>query len=209
MSWTAFEHFSQIFFMAAIILGSHALSRRTHRERVHHDARRLRSALTISLPALRKLYEDNLSILSGGERLLISGRNQINLLRTQLGRLTSLDPPEIEAVMAASIAAERAETAMGIADRKIGGVACIISGNHEAKKILESTLREVCSMLETAEELLNPHGTPRQEKPSAVPPTREPDIDEVGAHVSAHGFSNAARQNQLRREKAKLRELSL
>jgi hypothetical protein len=208
MLWTAFEHFSQIFFMAAIILGSHALSRRTHRERVHHDAQRLRSALTISLPALRKLYEDNLSILSGGEPLLISGRNQINLLRTQLGRLTSLDPPEIEAVMAASIAAERAETAMGIADRKSGGVACIISGNHEARKILESTLREVCSMLETAEELLNPHGTLRHEKPSAVPPTREADIEEVGAHVSAHGFSNAARQNQLRREKAKLRELS-
>jgi hypothetical protein len=184
MLWTAFEHFSQLFFMAAIILGSHGLARRTHRERVRHDARRLRSALTISLPALRKIYEDNLSILSGGEHLLISGRNQINLLRTQLGRLTSLDPPEIEAVMAASIAAERAETAMAIVDRKVGGVAFIISGNLEAKKILESPLREVCSMLESAEELLNPHGTLRHEKPFAVPPTREPDIDDVGADAS-------------------------
>ncbi len=182
MLWTAFEHFSQLFFMAAIILGSHTLSRRTHRERVRHDARRLRSALTVSLPSLRKLYEDNLSILSGGEHLLISGRNQINLLRTQLGRLTCLDPPEIEAVMAASIAAERAETAMAIVDRKVAGVAFIISGNLEAKKILESSLREACSMLESAEELLNPHGTLRHEKPFAVPPTREPDIDDVGAH---------------------------
>ena len=85
MLWTAFEHFSQLFFMAAVILGAHALSRRTHRERVHHDARRLRSALTVSLPALRKLYEDNLSILSAGACLLISGRNQINLLRTSWG----------------------------------------------------------------------------------------------------------------------------
>jgi hypothetical protein len=189
MLWTAFEHFSQLFFMAAIILGSHALSRRTHRERVHHDARRLRSALTISLPALRKLYEDNLSILSSGERLLISGRNQINLLRTQLGRLTSLDPPEIEAVMAASIAAERAETAMAMAmvDKKVSGVAFVISGNLEAKRILESSLRDVCSMLESAEELLDPHGPLRRhEKPLAVPPTREGDIDDAGAHAGAH-----------------------
>lgn len=184
MLWTAFEHFSQLFFMAAIILGSHALSRRTHRERVQHDSRRLRSALTISLPALRKLYEDNLSILSGGERLLISGRNQINLLRTQLGRLTSLDPPEIEAVMAASIAAERAETAMAMVDKKVSGVAFIISGNLEAKKILESSLRDVCSMLESAEELLDPHGTLRcHQKPLAVPPTREGDIDAAGTHT--------------------------
>src|SRR5665213_2864064 len=138
MLWTTFERFFQFFFMAAVILGSHALSRRTHRDRVHREARRLRSALTISLPALRILYEGNLSILAGGERLLISGRNQINLLRTQLGRLTSLDPPEIEAIMAASIAAERAETEMAIADRKVGGVAFTISGNSEAKTILKS-----------------------------------------------------------------------
>jgi hypothetical protein len=66
----------------------------------------------------------------------------------------------------------------------------------------------VCSMLETAEELLNPHGTPRHKKPYAIPPACEPDIEDLGPPVSAHGFGNAARRNQLRREKAKLREIS-
>ena len=99
----------------------------------------------------------------------------------------SLDPPEIEAVMAASIAAERAETAMAMVDKKVSSVAFIISGNLEAKRILESSLRDVCSMLESAEELLDPHGPLRRhEKPLAVPPTREGDIGDAGAHAGAH-----------------------
>src|SRR5208283_2365372 len=136
-----------------------------------------------------KLYEDNLTSLSGGERPLISGRNQINLLRTQLGRLTSLEPPEIEAVMAASIAAERAETEMAIAGRKVDGVAFWIPKKNEAQVIIESTLREVCSMLGAAEELLNPNGARRGESASEIAPKLKADGDGVYALDRAPEFN--------------------
>ncbi len=113
--WSLSEHLVQFSFMAAIIWGAQAFARRAHHGRASREARRLRIALGIGLSALRELYEADLASLSGGERPLISGRNQINLLRTQLGRLTSLEPPEVEAVMSASIAVERAETEMAIA----------------------------------------------------------------------------------------------
>ena len=96
--------------------------------------------------------------------------------------------------MAASIAAERAETALGIIDKKVGGVAYIISGSCEAKKILESSLREACSMLEAAEELLHPQGTRRRKNAPNVAPTCESDIENFGANVDEHDFSEAARQ---------------
>jgi hypothetical protein len=207
MWWPVSEHIIQLSFMAAIVFGSQAFSRRAHNVRVRREAQRLRSAMAIGLPALRKLYEDNLSILSGRERPLISGRNQINLLRTQLGRLTSLDPSEIEAIMAASFAAERAETDMAIAGKKIGDFAFTIPENNEAKGILTSTLEEVCSMLRNAEELLNPNGMPRLETASDVPPIREPDADDVCAHARARDLGNAVQLDKPHREQAKLGEL--
>jgi len=189
--------------MAAIILSSQRSARRAQSraqtERVRDEARRLRSALTISLPALRKLYEDNLGILSGGKLPLISGRNLINLLRTQLGRLTSLDPREIQAVMAASIAAERVETDMAIAGKKIGDVAFTISENNVARGILTLKLRAACSMLGAAEELLSPPG---------VLPDCETDRDEFSAYASAPEFTNAVQRHQPHREQVKLGELS-
>jgi hypothetical protein len=153
---TTFEHFFQLFCMATIILGSRAFSMRAQGDRLRGDAQRLRSALTINLQALRKHYQENLSILSGGELPLISGRNQINLLRTQLGRLTSLDPPEIEAVMTASVAAEMAETEMAKTGTRNGGIAFTIPEIREARTLLASTLRDACSALQIAEELVHP-----------------------------------------------------
>jgi hypothetical protein len=206
--WSVSEHFIQLSFMAVIIWGAQAFARRAQEGRVSREARRRRSALNISLSALRRLYEDNLANLSGGERPLLSGRNQINLLRTQLGRLTSLEPPEIEAVMAACIATERAEMEMAIAGRKVADVAYWIPEEDEAKAIVESTLRQVCSMLGTAEELLNPNGLPRSERASDVPPNREVDVDDVFVHAGAPAFSRAMQDNPPYREKAKVGELS-
>jgi hypothetical protein len=208
--WSVSEHFVQLSFMAAIIWGAQAFARRAHHGRVSREARRLRSALGISLSALRKLYEDNLASLSDGERPLISGRNQINLLRIQLGRLTSLEPPEIEAVMAASIAVETAETEMAIAGRKVGGVAFWIPKKNEVKGIIESTLREVCSMLRTAEELLNPNAIPSGERTAEVSPSLKADGEEVCARgTGAPDFSRAAQDNPPFREREKLGELSI
>src|SRR5271167_4858633 len=88
---TAFEHFFQLCGMAAILLSARAFSLRTQGHRMRADGQRLRRALTISLQALCKHYEDNLRVFSRGKLPLTSGRNQINLLRTQLGRLMLLD----------------------------------------------------------------------------------------------------------------------
>jgi hypothetical protein len=172
MWWNLSEHLFQLFFMVTIVLGSQAISRRAQRERVHDEARRLRVALSINLKALRNLYQDNSDSLRGGRLPLISSRNHINLLRTQLARLTSLDSPEIEAVMTANIAAERAETGMAIAGKKVEGVAFTIPADAAARAILMTTLRETCSALAAAEDLLNPPAMPGREALSAVPSVR-------------------------------------
>ena len=199
--WSLSDHLVQLSCMAMIVWGAQAFARRAHRRRVSREARRLRSALHIGLSALRKLYEDNLAGPSASERPLISGRNQINLLRTQLGRLASLEPLEVEAVMAACIAAEGAETEMAIAGRKVGGVAFWIPRkNDAARAITESALRTVCSALRSAEELLNSNGMPRVETVFAVSPNPEADGHKVPA--------GAAQDNPPYPEKAKIRELS-
>jgi len=156
---TAFEHFFQLCGMAAILWSFRAFSLRTQGDRIRGDGQRLRRALTISLRALRKHYEDNLGIFSGEKPPLSSGRNQINLLRTQLGRLTLLDPPEIEAVMAASVAAEVVETEMTKFRSRTAEVTLAIPERRELRTLLRSTLRDACSALQAAEELLNSNDT--------------------------------------------------
>ena len=199
--WSLSDHLVQLSCMAMIVWGAQAFARRAHHRRVSREARRLRSALHIGLSALRKLYEDNLAEPSAGERPLISGRNQINLLRTQLGRLTSLEPLEVEAVMAACVAAEGVETEMAIAGRKVGGAAFWIPRKNEAARaVTESALRAVCAALRSAEELLNSNGMPRGETALAVSPTPESDGYKVPAGTAQH--------NPPYPEEAKVHELS-
>jgi hypothetical protein len=145
--------------MLAIILSAQAFARRAQTKRLVVEAQRLRVALAIVLAALREAYEEDLAILAGSRDLpLISGRNQIALLRTQLARLTSLDAPEVEAVMAASVAAERVEMDLPISGRRVGDVAIAISSGQEVKRTLEASLREAHTALLTAELLLRPQG---------------------------------------------------
>ena len=182
MWWTVCEHLFQFCLMGTIILSSQAMARRAHNDRLRGDVSRLRVALSISLQALRKLYEDNLAILCSGEFPLISGRNQITLLRTQLGRLTSLHAPAIEAVLTANIAAERLETEMAIAGRKFEGVAFAIPSKDAARGNLLSMLRETCSRLAIAEDLLKPdeilgrqEATGRRDPPAIGAMSMEPE----------------------------------
>jgi hypothetical protein len=153
---TVSDHLGQLCCMALLIIGVQAFRHRVQYERLCGDARRLRGALTFSLRALRKLYEDNLVVLAGGRPPLISGRNQIALLRLHLGRLICLDVGEIEAVLAASIAAEEAETAMAIAGKRVRGVAFTVPEGSLARGRLESVLMQACSKMEAAERLMTP-----------------------------------------------------
>lgn len=203
MWWTVCGQIVQLSLMAAIILSSQASARRAQSraqtERVRDEAQRLRSALAISLPGIRTLYEDNLSILCGGKLPLISGRSLINLLRTQLGRLTVLNPAEIQAVMAASIAAERVETEMAIAGKKVGDAAFTLSDDHAARATLSLKLRAACSMLGAAEEMLRPPG---------VLPEREPDTEEFSDYAGTPAFMDAVERHPPQREQVKLGEPS-
>jgi len=155
--------------MAAILLGAQAFSRRANARRARAEAQRLRHALAVGLPALRKLYEDDLAAFSRSDLPVASGRNQIGLLRTLFGRLLSLDSPEIEAVMAASIAAERVETAMAIGGVKVGGAGFTIPKKHEAREALRAALREACQLLIAAEEILTPNAVVDGESAAAQP----------------------------------------
>jgi hypothetical protein len=204
MWWTVSEHLFQFCLLVTIILSSQAMSRRAQSDRLRSDGSRLRVALTIGLQSLRKLYEDNVDILSGGELPLISGRNQINLLRTQLGRLTTLHAPEIEAVMSANIAVERVETEMAIAGRKIEGVAFAIPAKDEARANLLLMLRETCSMLAAAEDLLKSDEIPGRQVTSTLPPFQKSAADEARRLASGPDISSLAQRNQPRLEAAKL-----
>jgi hypothetical protein len=155
---TGWEHIGQLCFMAMVIFGSQGFTRRAQRERTRLEAQRLRGALTVSLQALRKLYEDNLRVLAGGRPPLMSGRHQMGLLRTQLGRLIALDQSEIEAVLAASIAAEGAEAIMAIGGKAVAGVAFTVPTGDEERGILQSSLMQACAMLEAAEILMTGTG---------------------------------------------------
>jgi len=98
-----------------------------------------------------------MEVLSSGKPNLTSGRNQIALLRTQLGRITTcLHALEIEAVMTACVAMEKVETHMTVGGRKGEGALLCVPANVEAKAMLSAAIREACSMLVAAEELLQP-----------------------------------------------------
>jgi hypothetical protein len=155
--------------MAALVAGTQALTRRAQSERLRGEAHRLRRALVMSLQALRALHEGNLRGLAAGKSPLASGRHQITLLRIHLGRLMSLDEAEIEAVMAASIAAERVETAMSIAGKPAGGLAFTLPVEDDGKEAVRSALRETCSMFKLAECLLVSSGMPRNGETPRVP----------------------------------------
>ncbi|HLZ96493.1 MAG TPA: hypothetical protein VKP66_01020 [Steroidobacteraceae bacterium] len=157
--WSAvWEHFSPVFFMAFVVLGSQAFTRRAQHARSRGEARRLRTALIVGLAALRKLHVDNLSVLAGGAVPLMSGRHQINLVRPHLARLISLEESEIDAVMSAVIAAEKAESAMAIGGKALGGVAFSVPEEDDARARLRSAFTEACVMLETAEGSMCPGG---------------------------------------------------
>jgi hypothetical protein len=155
---TISEHLGPVFFMAVLMVGTQAFARRVQHARLHDEASRLRSALAISLQALRILYQGNLGVLIDRGSPLISGRNQINLFRLHFGRLISLNQSEIEAVIAASIAAERVETAMAIAGKSVGGVAFAVPDGDDLRGMVESALLQACALLETAEGLMTPSG---------------------------------------------------
>jgi hypothetical protein len=164
MGWTdltsVFERFSQFIFMAAMILGNQAISRRAQDRRVRGEVQRIRYLLRGVLRALHDLYDDNLRLLANGDRLLLSGRNQIALLRIHFGRLVSLNEAEIEAVLAASIAMEVAETAMVVAGKPMGGVAITLPPEGGVAEAVKLPLLRALAALETAQALLAPAGPP-------------------------------------------------
>jgi len=169
MSWTFAEHFGPLCFMVTLMVGSQVLARRAQTKRSRREALRLRRALVASFQALRALYESNLSRLADGKSPLASGRHQISLLRIHLGRLITLDEAEVEAVVAASHAAEGIETAMSIAGKPIGGMAFSLPAEDSGKEAVGSALRKACSIFESAEYLLASNGMPRNQETPEVP----------------------------------------
>lgn len=159
--WTASDHIFQLGIMLTVILGAQALARRATRKRLRAEARRVRIALAVGLEALRKVHEDNLGLLTADGQPLLSGRNQIHLLRAQLGRLAILEDVEVEAVMTACVAAERAETEIAVTSRKTGAVGItLLPDNPAARQRLAPMLQETCSSLLAAEQLLRPGAPP-------------------------------------------------
>lgn len=160
MFWIISERFGPICLMALVLILSRAMLQRGQRQRLRTEAQRLRCALSVILQGLRTLYAGNLELLARGEPRLISGRSQISLFRPQLGGLTSLEPTEIEAVLHACIAAERAETSMAVAGKTVGGAAFMITDRFSGRGALELALKQACTLLLTAEGLMTSGGAP-------------------------------------------------
>jgi hypothetical protein len=152
MFGTLWEHFGPVFLL--LILVSQALNRRAQRIRLRNEVRNLRTSLRLGLHSLRALYASNLTGLAAGKPSLMSGRQQINLLRTQLNRLHSLDPSEIEAVMSACIEMELAESKLAICGKGIAGVSFSTPKAGEETKALQTVLLQTCARIETAVDVM-------------------------------------------------------
>jgi hypothetical protein len=148
--------------MAVIIFGAQAISRHAHHKRLRAETQRLRSVLTLGLSALQRTYEDDMELLPHRPRRLVSGRHQMNLLRSQMGRMTNLETPETEAVMRACIAAERVETFLEIAGKQMGKVAVPIPQRNELKASLKTTMVEAIAQIRLAVDVLDPQGDVRR-----------------------------------------------
>lgn len=176
MMWTDFvslcERLSQFLFLAAIIFSSQAMARRAQDRRVRRELRRVRVVLRAGLRALHELYSDNLGTMASGETLLLSGRNQIALLRIHFGRLVSLeDEAQIEAVLAANIAMEAAEAAMAVAGKPMGAVGFTLPEADGAAEAVKLALLRASAALATAEALLAPserRAAPARAEPAAM-----------------------------------------
>jgi hypothetical protein len=156
MFWTMSERLAPICLMALVLVLSRLMAQRGHRQRLRTEAQRLRRALHVGLQGLRHLYEGNLGMLESGERRLISGRNQIGLFRSQMGRLVCLEEVEVDAVMMACIAAELAESAMAVAGRSVAGATFVLLGPLKQKEALVAALSQACSSIRSAEDVLLP-----------------------------------------------------
>jgi len=141
-----------------LILGSQWLNRRAQRIRWRNEVRSLRAGLKVGLHSLRDLYGENLHAVTGSKRTLVSGRHQLNLLRTQLGRLPSLKELEAETVMLACIAAERAEAVLEAA-RKALAADVVVHRRDEKRALAESAFQTAYAALEAAEKLLDESGS--------------------------------------------------
>jgi hypothetical protein len=75
------------------------------------------------------------------------------VLRILLGRLIALQEREIEAVLAANIALEAAETAMAVAGKPLGGAAFTLPADRAAETVKQPLLY-ACVTLEAAQTLL-------------------------------------------------------
>jgi hypothetical protein len=145
--------------------------------------RSLRAGLKVGLHSLRDLYGENLRAVAGSKRTLVSGRHQLNLLRTQLGRLPSLKEPEAETVMLACIAAERAESMLEAVRKALAPADVVVHRRDEKRAMAESAFQTACAALEAAEKLLDASGSTGTETAAAPEqgrPPVEPDESRTG-----------------------------
>jgi hypothetical protein len=178
ISW---EHYGPLCLL--LILGSQALNRRAQRIRWRNEVRSLRAGLKVGLHSLRDLYGENLYAAAGSKRTLVSGRHQLNLLRTQLGRLPSLKELEAETVMLACIAAERAESVLEAARKALASADVVVHRRDEKRAMAQSAFQTACAALEAAEKLLGASGSTGTENVAACEqgrPLIEPDEARTG-----------------------------
>jgi hypothetical protein len=157
-----------------LILGSQWLNRRAQRIRWRNEVRSLRAGLKVGLHSLRDLYGENLHAVTSSKRTLVSGRHQLNLLRTQLGRLPSLKELEAEAVMLACIAAERAESVLEAARKALAPTDVVVHRRDGKRAMAESAFQTACAALEAAEKLLDASGSTGTEHDAAREQGRPP-----------------------------------
>jgi len=86
-----------------------------HRRRLRRELAGLRAALVAELTGLLAAYDLNARARAGGASQMIPARPYFSAYRGNMGRLISLSPPEIAAVVAAHAAADTLDSAAQIA----------------------------------------------------------------------------------------------
>ena len=106
--------------MLLVFALNHLASYRRSTQIVSRDTRGLRVALLSELVLLRGLIADNLALIRRGEEYLLSVRVLTQVYRSNVGRLTLLSEPEIEAVVSAYGETEAAEVFIGAVTKAHG-----------------------------------------------------------------------------------------
>jgi hypothetical protein len=164
--------------MVAVFALNQAVASRRTSQQIDRDTRGLQAALLAELILLRAMVADNLALIERGEEYLLSFRVLTQVYRSNVGRLTLLPEPAIDAVVSAYGTIEATEVFVGATTRPHGTHAYRVWLGDAGWKDIEPRLRAAGFATEAAIARLGPPG-----RYLADPTDVQPDAAPLGRHT--------------------------